>query len=1125
MSEMFNLGFGPDQPTPQELTALPSQVAILQGTRQGLAQKATSTAHQLIAAPMTLADQIVGAMIEPANDAVGSISSAKTAISAVGQQAALNAIQGPLAQAMAWGYQSRGTPLLGGQQPTKKRKRARRKASSQLQTPTPAPIVPMSQSGGAGQTAAPLAAGGAVAGTGCASLVLASPTMAAQLQYVIVAPTDSVGQYTSIGFPVLGSYPSLAAGMAAASAYVASAQAANPTWGTMTGATVVAWPDTSFDCEGASPGPPITSAPGGSPPLPPVNPIWPGGLQPPLPPVNPIWPGGLQPPGQPGGAVFPTEEECCQDVNVAVNVPPPQMPPVNIQIQEKAPVINISIPTATLLNTPPGSPVPGVVVITPPPQPAPTVNVTTPPVDVTVVTPPVNVDVSCPGGGVAATTAGAGGKPPSSGGPILPIGPCASCSIAWLSLTYPHFVMAERSAMKTDFDILVDAITLKLCCGEVPKLPGCSMPYLERIFPEFVIAAKAQGLIDDEVLQQAVNIGLCADEPVSSGLGEGNVGYIAPDSALELSAEFDPPVSGEAGAVPTIGGKPVAPSLPNATAKDAATPHALQPIVADDPFKCLAGLAKPMQQFTQLISQFIASECNVKPGSFSQRIDAAAQAQWDSQSIVGKATATVLWTVDRVWNWLCCSTVDAANGLSKSTGCDAGALASSFVAQVMVGVVNKWIVNVPDSVTGPLQQVINTACPYRQITSDAADALRARNFIDATTWQCIVRANGDIEDQHGAMMLAAMSSPNDADLLQRYRWLEAVLSTGTLAGKPLDPKTAASYIAEQKYIHSLWSNNGWGDPERLLEWQKTQRWVPSTSDAIEWMLKDTQDQQIQTTFLLDAEFAQKYNGRVQQAFDQNAVSKEDAQTIWKAHWRNMAPHQLYEMHKRLRPGWTATLGNGDVNAFVDAICPRKPVPWPPVGGDVRPVSNGFKVPTYCDELVGADQRRAWLESLVTTGYHVSEALGQDDYPAFWRQRLIALSYNVMTRVDARRAYEIGKLTDAQLTAIMMDRGYKISDAEALVAFARQQLVLKFARSPTAKEWIAFPYQIQLLQQNFVADGMRVDLWNDVYTILQIKLGVKQKITQLKQAKRNVTGGRMNAAAAQQQVANILKGGR
>jgi hypothetical protein len=158
-----------------------------------------------------------------------------------------------------------------------------------------------------------------------------------------------------------------------------------------------------------------------------------------------------------------------------------------------------------------------------------------------------------------------------------------------------------------------------------------------------------------------------------------------------------------------------------------------------------------------------------------------------------------------------------------------------------------------------------------------------------------------------------------------------------------------------------------------------------------------------------------------------------------------------------------------------------------------------------------------------SGYHVSEALGQDDYPAFWRPRLLALSYNVLTRVDARRAYEIGQFDDKKYAAVLQDRGYKPSDAAALTAFAHQNLVLKFARSPTAKEWIAFPYQIGLLWENLVADGMRPDLWDEVYEILRLKLTVKNRVNQLKMLKKEVMGRKVGAAQAQKQAVKILGG--
>lgn len=58
-------------------------------------------------------------------------------------------------------------------------------------------------------------------------------------------------------------------------------------------------------------------------------------------------------------------------------------------------------------------------------------------------------------------------------------------------------------------------------------------------------------------------------------------------------------------------------------------------------------------------------------------------------------------------------------------------------------------------------------------------------------------------------------------------------------------------------------------------------------------------------------------------------------------------------------------------------------------------------------------------------------LRASDIPAFWRDRLIQLSYNVITRVDVRRMYDLGVFTEAEMYQRYIDYGYSPTDAQAL----------------------------------------------------------------------------------------------
>lgn len=1098
---LFNVGFPRDTPTPAEVDSLPTRVAILQGTRKGMAQAATSQAQDRLNRVEGAANTITDAMLAPANDALATIGQLHTAISAAGQQTALNAIQGPLKVGQALGYVSQGTPILTPKT-TRKRGNGRSTApqgsisqpAALAQVISPMQITDLSRAPAQTQTQP--------------SELIKPPTGGATLPAcgVVAFTTQILG--TSVVTLLSATDPRVSASIAAGGKWVAypdiaTARAAYPQ---------PPWSVNDYSA-GAQPCP--TTPSGGG--VTPTFPMPPGGG------VTPTFPVIQPPPSPPGGVVVqpppaPPASPCpCPNISILIPLPP--QPPPNIAI---------TVPPCPQCGAQ-GQPVifplpaPSVPVIVPAPPinvnvpPCPKCGSQLPPITIQNNTGPVNVTIPPAGGGTTPTTS------PVSPPPVLPPPSiCETCTIPWLNLHYPDFVLASRAAQKTDYDILVDAVNLKLCCGE-PLQPGCSMPFLQRMMPDFVSAAKAQGLSDDEVLQQAVNIGLCADVMYSEGLGESNVGYTAPGSAAAEASEFDPSPRGEAHRAATVPlntgatelctfSVPVIPDFSGAVA-------ALTGVSGE----CLTGLERPIQSLIESVQNGLRTICSCDPSSFISDLGIVANKQWNTQTIVGKATYNILQATIWLLRTLSCNGARISDAFQAATNCADESLPSIVLTQIIAGIWKRWVGDLPPALEQTLERVRNYSCPSGLPNVAEANDLFASNFISKDQWTCFVRAAGAVPQFQEPLYKARQSRPNDEDLWQRSQYLIARLDQ--IAANPAvgKPGEAESITREISTINDLFKSNGWTNDKWFTQWLNTKQWVPTTQDAIQWMIKDVNDPQIVQTFLLDAEFAQKYGGDVKRAFDQNAVSTDDAANIWKSHWRNVSPHQLYEMHKRLRPGWTKLLTDAEVLSFVQAICPRKSPQVTPEVLQSRPISNGFPVPTYCDEVPDPATARAYLESIVVTGYHASEALGQDDFPAFWRPRLLALSYNVLTRVDARRAYELGLFSDEKLISIYEDRGYKHSDAVALVAFAHAQLVQRFVRSATAKQWIQYPYQTGMLEQNLEDDGMRPDLFDEILPILERKRAVFNRIQQLQQVKKAVVNGRMNKQNAVAAVGNILKG--
>jgi len=178
------------------------------------------------------------------------------------------------------------------------------------------------------------------------------------------------------------------------------------------------------------------------------------------------------------------------------------------------------------------------------------------------------------------------------------------------------------------------------------------------------------------------------------------------------------------------------------------------------------------------------------------------------------------------------------------------------------------------------------------------------------------------------------------------------------------------------------------------------------------------------------------------------------------------------------------------------------------------------VPTYRDELTDPFTQRAWLESLSTTAFHVSDALGQADYPAFWRQRLMAISYSPMTRIDLRRAYETDNISFARLKAGLQDRGYAPADALALARFYEATALQALARRPIISQWVKSGFETRLLRKALEQSGSRKDLVDKAMEIAETRRKIHIQQECLAAIKRGFISHFLDEAAARQKLAQL-----
>lgn len=428
--------------------------------------------------------------------------------------------------------------------------------------------------------------------------------------------------------------------------------------------------------------------------------------------------------------------------------------------------------------------------------------------------------------------------------------------------------------------------------------------------------------------------------------------------------------------------------------------------------------------------------------------------------------------------------VTALNGMARgaafASGCPSPDISVAALAELLIGAIDRWVADVPDILKLPWAYFSGWQCPVEIPHSDWCNQALATNTISYGDWRCLVRLNGDAEKWQSLDVTMRQNRPTDVDLLGLLR---------------------KGWIDDAQYGQVM-SRLGWTDPSMRNLWEWSQIWTPSPQDAVQWMIKDVSDPLIQQTFGLGLEFQLKYQGDSKFAFEAAGVPQQFAEDIWRAHWRNIEPHQLFEMHKRLRPGFYDTWDDDTILNFALSIAPRRPTgPGAQAEIDQRQQFYGTDK-IWSDTILNVADARVYLALLVTESFHLYEALGQADYPPFWRDRLSAISYNVLTRVDARRAYEIGAIDESRLQAVLQDQGYAPADAEALVKFYRKNYLLLMSRKPACNQWVNTGYSLSLLQQVMLDQGLRPDLWDDLLLILQHRRSVYVQVKCLTQWKKD-----------------------
>jgi len=238
-------------------------------------------------------------------------------------------------------------------------------------------------------------------------------------------------------------------------------------------------------------------------------------------------------------------------------------------------------------------------------------------------------------------------------------------------------------------------------------------------------------------------------------------------------------------------------------------------------------------------------------------------------------------------------------------------------------------------------------------------------------------------------------------LLTPYEYISLFRRRGmySVNGKLVPPKDYAvlyDYLKRQGFseyqiFNLLWATEAVPSPSDLVRFAVREVYTP---EIIE---KYGQMQELPPKFLEEAEKV--------------GMSEEYAKAYWAAHWELPSASQGYEMLWRLSPDM--------VDFFRERI--------KSMGLDPEKVKFSL------------DDMRTLLRTL--------------DVMPYWRDKLIAISYAPLTRVDLRRMWDVALISEKELYMRYRELGYSPKDAQLLTLFTKAYIIQRDLRAMYSKGWI------------------------------------------------------------------------
>ena len=310
-----------------------------------------------------------------------------------------------------------------------------------------------------------------------------------------------------------------------------------------------------------------------------------------------------------------------------------------------------------------------------------------------------------------------------------------------------------------------------------------------------------------------------------------------------------------------------------------------------------------------------------------------------------------------------------------------------YFQQFLAGIMQTWLGPIPKKARAQLDYSENYLCPWLLPTVAEADSAYLTGDLDRDTLESLLQLNGVCTDIHEPILNAKRSKLTPLDVVTLLR------------REKIGTDEAREKIRSQGYL----------DQGALEDFLATTEFTPGPSDIIRFMQRDVSDEKVVSKFGLDDEFNAKFTGATARLADWQGVPEEYMKLYWRAHWDIPSPTQLYNFYQRLRD--PAEI---------------------PVPADARAI--GVKPdPTTGPRTDPANR---------ITEDDVKTALAQQDILPYWQDKFLATAYLPLTRVDARRAYEIGVIGVSEIYESLIQNGYSPENASILTQFAKRDKDLK-----------------------------------------------------------------------------------